>query len=124
MDWGRCFRSFWYAAQGWRALWQREQNIRIHLVVAVVVMVLGNVVQLSLVEWGLITLTIGGMLTTEIINTAIERTVDLASDENFHPLAKQAKDIAAAACLNMALTSVCVGSIVFGPKLWHLIAMV
>ena len=42
----------------------------------------------------ILTLTIGGMITVELINTAIERAVDLAST-NYHPLAKQAKDIAA-----------------------------
>lgn len=113
----RCWHSFGFACCGLRQLWQQELNFRIHLAITVFVITLGSYVKLTLIEWAIITLTIGGMVTTEGLNTAIERTVDLACEGNSHPIAKQAKDIAAASCLIMATTSVIIGVIIFVPKL-------
>jgi undecaprenol kinase len=62
-------------------------------------------------------LLMGGMLTTECLNTAIEATVDLICGDNPYRLAKAAKDLAAGACLLWALTSVVVGLIIFWPKI-------
>lgn len=57
-----------------------------------------------------------GMLSLELLNTAIERVVDLATEE-YHPLAKQAKDIAAGAVLVYAIVSVIIGGVILLPKI-------
>jgi undecaprenol kinase len=59
---------------------------------------------------------IGGMLSLELMNTAVERVVDLAT-KDYHPLAKQAKDIAAGAVFIYAALSVIIGAIIFLPKI-------
>jgi undecaprenol kinase len=107
-------RSFSFAAQGVRTAC-KEQNMRFHLLAAIIVIAVGMWTGLTKVEWAIIIITIGIMLSLEMINTAIERVVDLASP-TIHPLAKQAKDVAAGAVLVFAIASVIIGLLVFLPK--------
>lgn len=115
MKLSRFFRSFQYAAQGIYAAIQKEQNIRFHLMAAVIVALSGWLTGLSKTEWLIVILLIGGMLAFELVNTAMERVVDLASPE-LHPLAKQAKDMAAGAVLVFAVASAIIGLLIFIPK--------
>jgi len=108
--------SFRYAFEGFRHVLRTQRNPRIHLVVSTVVAAAGLVLHLSPIEWAVITLTIGFVIVTETVNTVVEVAVDLVVDE-YHVLAKLAKDIAAAAVLIAALTSVMVGMLVFIPHL-------
>ncbi|MEK4129181.1 diacylglycerol kinase family protein [Solibacillus sp. FSL W8-0474] len=108
------FRSFRYAMEGILTA-VNEQNFRFHLVSAIIVITAGILTGLTIVEWSIIVLVIFLVLGAELINTAIERVVDLASPE-FHPIAKQAKDIAAGAVLVFALASVIIGLLIFLPK--------
>ena len=108
------FRSFSYAIQGILTA-MKEQNLRFHIVSAVVVVITGIVTGLSLTEWLILTLIIALVIGAEMFNTAIERVVDLSSPE-IHPLAKDAKDIAAGAVLVFASASVIIGLLIFLPK--------
>lgn len=108
-------RAFKCALCGLWCLVREERNPRIQLAIAVGVIVLGFVFRIGLTEWALIVLSIGLVLTAETINTAIERAVDHASLER-HPLAKQAKDLAAASVIIAVTTASIVGLIVFIPK--------
>lgn len=110
------FSSFRHALEGFITAIKTERNMKIHVVIGLLVIILGVYFHLSLLEWAILSLTIGGMLSIELINTAIERVVDLETSE-FHPLAKQAKDVAAAACFIFACTSVVIGFMIFFPKL-------
>lgn len=82
----------------------------------VAVVILGFVLGLSQAEWLAIALSITVVAVAEIINTAVESTVDLVTSE-WHPLARTAKDTAAGAVLVAAVGSVAVGLIVFVPHL-------
>lgn len=93
----------------------KEQNFKFHLVSAIIVISAGLITGLTAVEWCIIILVIFLVIGAELINTAIERVVDLASPE-IHPIAKQAKDVAAAAVLVFALASVIIGLLIFLPK--------
>lgn len=115
MDARRLVRSFGFAASGIRYALKYEQNMRIHLLAAVVVITAAFLTGLSVMEWSIILLLIGGMLALEMINSAIERAVDLTMPD-IHPLAKQAKDIAAGAVLVFAITSAIIGLLIFWPK--------
>ena len=84
--------------------------------VAVLVILSGLVFKLNQLEWLFIVIAIFGVLALELVNSAIERVVDLTTSE-IKPLAKQAKDIAAAAVLVYAIMSVIIGIFIFGPKL-------
>ncbi|MCM3091422.1 MULTISPECIES: diacylglycerol kinase family protein [unclassified Cytobacillus] len=110
-------KSFAFAFSGIRTALFNERNLQIHLAVAVAVIFFGGYFGISRLEWIIIILAIGGMLSLELLNTAIERAVDLAT-EDYHPLAKQAKDIAAGAVLVFAIVSIIVGGIIFLPKIF------
>ncbi|WP_019154554.1 diacylglycerol kinase family protein [Robertmurraya massiliosenegalensis] len=113
------FQSFHYAFDGIKHTLLTERNIRIHLSISIVVIAAGLILKITSFEWMFILFAIGGVIALELINTAIERLVDLATSEH-HPLAKQAKDIAAGAVLVYALLSVIIGLMIFLPKLMEL----
>ena len=92
LDKKRLVDSFRYASYGIVEAYKGEQNLRIHTVVAVLVIICGFVFQISYVEWLICFVLIGLVLMSEFFNTAIEYVVDLASPD-IHPLAKLAKDI-------------------------------
>ncbi|MCM3387970.1 diacylglycerol kinase family protein [Ureibacillus chungkukjangi] len=114
MDVHRLLKSFGYAFYGiWTAL--REQNMRIHFISALIVIIAALLTGLTIGEWLIIIMAITLVIGTEMINTAIETLVDLASPD-IHPLAKQAKDVAAGAVLVFAIASVIIGLLIFLPK--------
>ncbi|MFC0231738.1 diacylglycerol kinase family protein [Bhargavaea ullalensis] len=119
MDARKFFRSFRYAAKGIVRTARTEQNFRFHLAAGTAVVIAGALTGLSAAEWSVILLLIAGMLSLELMNTAVERVVDKASPE-WHPLAGQAKDAAAAAVLIYAAASAVIGCVVFLPKWWNL----
>lgn len=114
MDKQKFFKSFTYAAAGVRAC-LGEQNFKFHLIAGTVAVILGIMSSLSRIEWMILCIVIGLVLAAEMINTAIEKVVDLASPD-IHPLAKLAKDIAAGAVLVIAVVSVIIGILIFIPK--------
>lgn len=111
------WKSFYYAICGLQTAIKEERNLRIHLVVTVVVVSCAAYFSISKIEWLFIILAIGGMLALEILNTAVERLVDLVTKE-YHPLAKAAKDLAAAAVFLYAIMAVMIGIIIFYPHLF------
>jgi diacylglycerol kinase len=94
-----------------------ERHMRVHLAAALIVVIMASWLRMDASEWLWLLAAITGVWVSELLNTAIERTVDLASP-NSHPLAKAAKDTAAGAVLVSALFAVAVGAIVLGPPLW------
>ena len=108
--------SFSYAWKGIAHGFCREQNLRFHLCVALLTVVAGWGVGISRMEWIAVILCIGGVIAAELMNSAIERVVDLASP-TLHPLAGQAKDLAAGAVLVTAIAAVIVGIVIFLPYL-------
>ncbi|MEH7437465.1 diacylglycerol kinase family protein [Neobacillus drentensis] len=111
--------SFSYAVTGILTALLSERNMRIHLISSIVVFLLSIYFSITKMELIVILFAIGGMFSLELINTAIERVVDLVTKE-YHPLAKQAKDIAAGAVFLYAVLSVIVGSIIFIPYIFKL----
>ena len=116
LDAKRLGRSFRAAFEGFKATYIREQNIKIHTVIAILVVLFGFLLKISYGEWLVCLVLIGLVLMAEFFNTAIEYVVDLASP-NIHPLAKAAKDTASAGVLMMAILAAIVGVVIFVPKL-------
>ena len=85
--------------------------MRIHLVLALAVVAVGAVLRFSLLAWAVVALAIGLVFAAELLNTAIEAVVDLVSPQQ-HPLAKRAKDVAAAAVLAASLAALTAGLLV------------
>ena len=109
--------GFRYAGEGLHYAFTSQRNFRFHLSAALAVTLLGIWLRLPLQSWALLALTIGSVVVMELLNTAAETLVDLVSPD-YHPLAKQVKDLMAAAVLVAALVSVVVGVAVLGPPLW------
>ncbi len=112
----RLAASFRFAFQGIAAAAAGERNFQIHLGISTVVVFFGLWFSITVFEWIAVLLAIGGMLGLELMNTALERTVDMYTKE-FHPLAKQAKDIAAGAVLIYAIISIIIGALIFLPRI-------
>ncbi len=110
-------KSFKYAWQGIVALVRGEHNARIHLVAALIATILGFVLQISYLEWVAIVVSIGLVIATESMNTAVEAICDKVSTER-DELIKKAKDCAAAAVLIVSMTAAIIGVIIFLPKLF------
>ncbi len=110
--------SFTYAFEGWWHVLRTQPNAWIHAAVTVVVFGLAFWLRLSRIEWAILLLTTMAVWMAECINTALEAVVDMARPE-YHPLAKTAKDVAAAAVLVGALGAVIVGLLILGPPLWQ-----
>ena len=116
LDSKRLGRSFKAAFDGIKATYLKEQNIKIHTCIALLVVLFGFILKISYSEWLVCLVLIGFVLMAEFFNTAIEYVVDLASPD-IHPLAKAAKDTASAGVLMMAILSAIIGCVIFVPKL-------
>ena len=112
-------KSFGYAARGvWYCI-RHERNFRIHLVIAADVLACAPCFSLSRAEWAVLAVLMALVLCAEAVNTAVERTVDLASTER-QPRARAAKDAAAGAVLLCALAAALVGILLFArPDIWR-----
>ena len=96
-----------------------EKNMRFHLFCSIIVLLVSYYFSITKTEWLFILFAIGGIFALELMNSAIERVVDLVTAE-YHPLAKQAKDLAAGAVFVYAVLSVAIGFIIFFPYIQKL----
>lgn len=109
-------KRFVYAFKGIFVALKTQRNFRIHLLVFLVVIIAGFLFKLNPVEWGLVLLAAGLVLSLELVNTAVESLVDLVSP-GYNKKAGRIKDIAAGAVLIAAIISIFIGLIVFLPKI-------
>jgi diacylglycerol kinase len=107
-------RSFRYAIAGLIRMIRCQHNAWIHAVATVAAIALGLLFRLTRFEWCWIVLAIAIVWTAEALNTAFEFLADAASP-NFHPVVRDAKDVAAGAVLVTAIAAVIIGAIVFWP---------
>ncbi|MBN8208329.1 diacylglycerol kinase family protein [Bacillus sp. NTK071] len=115
----RFLHSFNYASQGFRYLIRNEQNFLFHLIAGGLVMLAAVLLGLSIIKITILLTVIGVMLSLEAINTGIERSIDLITEEE-HPIAKTAKDVSAAAVFLFAIVSVIIGILLFFEPITHL----
>lgn len=108
--------SFKHAAKGLASAIKKEQNFRIHFIVAVAVLFLAYYFQISLIETIIIIIFITLIFVLELFNTIFERLVDLLQPR-IHHYAKEIKDINAAIVLVAAISSFVVGLIIFLPRI-------
>jgi diacylglycerol kinase (ATP) len=108
-------RAFYFAWQGLRYAWRSERNFRLGVFIGLGALALGAYLGVDLAP---ILLCCVAVLTIELLNTAFEATIDLLAP-GVHPLAKTAKDVAAAAVLLACLGAALVGLLLLGPPLWQ-----
>ena len=110
--------SFGFAVRGIIMVAWPQRNFRIHLLAAAVVSLTAWWLGCSRVEWAILLITMGFVLVSETMNTAIETVVDMVSPE-YHELAGRAKDVAAGAVLLAAVTAVGVACVILAPRLYE-----
>lgn len=110
--------AFRHAGNGLAWAWARERNFRFELAIGLAALALSLVLGVNPTPVVLASVLV---LSLELINSAVEATIDLVTP-NFHPLAKTAKDLAAAAVMLAAIGAVLVGLVMLGPPLWHALA--
>ncbi|MCX7987688.1 MAG: diacylglycerol kinase family protein [Bacteroidales bacterium] len=112
----RELKSFGFAFRGLFLFFKTEAHAKTHLVAAVTVIILGFVLKIKPIEWALISLAIGLVLTAESLNTAIEKLTDKLWNEN-NEQAAFIKDVAAGGVLIAAIAACVIGAVVFIPYL-------
>lgn len=112
----RFLRSFKFSFDGLKYAYLHEQSLILHVIVMAVIIAFAVGFNITPIQW-VITLIMGALiLVTELFNTSIEAVVDMVTEE-FHPLAKVAKDTASAACFVADLMAAGMWLVVFVPKI-------
>lgn len=112
----KLINSFKYAFTGMWSAYKSERNMKIHIAVAILVILFGVFLQISTYEWIACTVCFAMVIGAEMFNTAIETVVDIAMPKK-DERAKKAKDVAAGGVLVFAIGSAIIGSIIFIPKI-------
>ena len=107
--------SFKCAIQGIKQAVKTERNVKIHITIMILVIIAGIVLKINTQEWIICIILFGLVISLELVNSAIEATVDIAMPE-INEKAKVAKDVAAGAVLVSAIASAIIGLIIFIPK--------
>lgn len=112
----RIFKSFKFSFDGLKYAYTHEQSLALHVIVMAIIIACGFGFHISPLQW-VITLVMGALiLVAELFNTSIEAVVDMVTEE-YHPLAKVAKDTASAACFVADLIAAGMWLVVFAPKI-------
>ena len=109
-------KSFTYAGRGIRIFLKSTHNAWIHLVILIVAVLLGIYFDIGNIEWTFLVFAGGLVLAAEAFNTAIEIDIDLTSP-NYHPYARDTKDVAAGAVGLTAILACIIAIIIFLPKI-------
>lgn len=112
----KMINSFKNAFNGMIVSFKQERNMKIHISIMFLVILLGIIFKIKMVEWIICIICFALVIGGELFNTAIEITVDIAMP-NFNEKAKKAKDISAGAVLVLAIASAIIGFIIFVPKI-------
>lgn len=110
--------SFRCALLGLADAWKNERNMKIHLTATAVALIIAVKLRIERWEWLFFSSAVFLVFTMEMLNTALERVVDLFTSE-FHPLARLAKNAAAGAALLSALYALVVAALIFAPRLFN-----
>ncbi|MDZ4748114.1 MAG: diacylglycerol kinase family protein [Saprospiraceae bacterium] len=113
--------SVGHAIQGIGFLIKTERNFRIEIAFAGIAIFLGIWLHISMIEFCIVLLCIGAVLSAEAFNSAVERMADFQSLE-IHPDIKSIKDIAAGGVLLVAFITFVIGLMIFAPRLMELLA--
>ena len=112
--------SFAYAISGIKEALIQEPNLRIHFVFALLALLLGAYLKLSILEWIIILFTISFVIILELINTVLEIIIDMNTSQ-IQPEARMAKDISASCVLISATIATFVGILIYLPKIIQLL---
>lgn len=109
--------TFKNSFKGIRLALKSERNIRIHFSVAVFVLILATILKFSVIEFVLLIIAIASVIIAEMVNSAIEFSLDAIFHNRYSKLVGMAKDIAAGAVMVATFSSIAIGLLLFGSKL-------
>lgn len=107
--------TFRNARKGMRLTLKSERNIRIHMFVAVLVLITAYCLDFSINKFCILLLTIAAVISAEMFNSAIEFSLDAIFHNRYSRMVGMAKDIAAGAVLVVTISSVLIGVLLFAP---------
>ena len=114
----RLINSFKYAFEGIFISFKKERNMKIHIIMAILVVILGMFFEITKIEWIICIFAIAIVIASELFNTAIETIVDMITTEK-NEKAKIAKDVSAGAVLINAIGAAIIGITIFTPKIYN-----
>ncbi len=109
-------KSFSYAVTGWKEVFSREQNFKVHTLLGILALLMGWWLNISPTEWCVILVVIALVLAAELCNTALENLCDLIKPEQ-NETVRIVKDMSAGMVLCCATGALLVGIVIFLPKL-------
>lgn len=117
--WGKFFKGFVYAGRGINDGF-KGRNMRVHALMAMVVMVLGWCLNLSMLEWFMVMVLIALVLMAELFNSSIEELANVVKKKNYldYEETREVRDLAAGAVLVVAFMSAAIGLMIFLPKIF------
>ena len=116
MSFQRFLNSIKFSIDGLVNAYQNEQSLWLHAICTIGIIILGFLLQISFIQWAIIVIALVIVLAVELLNTAIEATVDLVTKE-IHPLAKVAKDCGSAAAFVSSIMVFIICCFIFVPKI-------
>ncbi|OGF27811.1 hypothetical protein A2331_06925 [Candidatus Falkowbacteria bacterium RIFOXYB2_FULL_34_18] len=111
-------KSFQYAFRGLLKIFNEEQNLKVHLLITLAVLIFGFIFHVSRFDWIILILIISLVFLMEIINSAVERVSD-ALKPRIDNYVKEIKDISAAAVMFASIIAILVGVLIFYPYITH-----
>lgn len=114
--------TFKNARKGFRLTLKSERNVRIHLVVGSIVLILATILSFDVVKFCLLLFAISLVIVSEMFNTAIEFTLDSYYHNKFNKMVGMAKDISAGAVMLSTIISIVIGCLLFGQAIIEIIA--
>ncbi len=109
-------KSFKYAFEGFFTSLKTERNMKIHIIIMLLVIIMGFLLKITKLEWIICIILFSIVIAGELFNTVIETVVDMVTPYK-NEKAKIAKDISASAVLVLAIGSAIIGLIIFIPKI-------
>lgn len=116
----RILNSFKYAICGFIISFKEERNMRLHILAMLLVIISGIYFKISNIEWIICAILFGLVISSELVNTAIENISDMITKEK-NPKIKVIKDVAAASVLVNSISAIVAGLIIFLPRFQNLI---
>ena len=116
MSFQRFLNSIKFSIDGLVNAYQNEQSLWLHAMCTIIIIILGFALKISFIQWAIIVIALVIVLAVELLNTAIEATVDLVTKE-IHPLAKVAKDCGSAAAFVSSIMVFIICCFIFIPKI-------
>lgn len=106
--------TFKNARKGFRLVFKSEMNIRVHLIIAILVLAAAHILNFSSIEYCILLIAIAMVIVSEMLNTAIEFTLDSIYHNKYSKMVGMAKDISAGAVMIASVVSALIGIIIFG----------